>query len=146
MRTTAPTSRPWPRHSCGFRFGVTDWGDWQDINPPMVHGLGSACWRRCMTSANSIWDTAGRPLTSCIVERDVRTRDAVRADVERAVEAEQRAVDLAVLRAIRGSHITSQSMLRSCVGLQRDVVNAVSRGCCTLGMPRRQFNASPDQT
>ena len=45
-----------------------------------------------------------------------------------------------------GSHITSQSMLRSCVGLQRDVVNAVSRGCCTLGMPRRQFNASPDQT
>ncbi len=70
------------------------------------------------------WDADGRPLTSCIIERDLRTRDAVRADADRAVAAEQRAVDLAVLRAIRDSHITSQSTLRSCVGLQRDVVNA----------------------
>jgi hypothetical protein len=49
----------------------------------------------------AILDRHGRPLTSCVVERDRRSQEDVEAERVAAVEADDRALDLRVLAAMR---------------------------------------------
>jgi hypothetical protein len=70
-------------------------------------------------------DRHGDPLTSCIIERDRRTREDRDSERVQAVEAEHQEADLAVLKAMRDYRdATSISLLRPYVGLRTDVVTA----------------------
>ncbi len=85
----------------------------------------------------------GEPVTSCVIERDRRTREDRETEQARAAESEQRATDRVVLQAIatRPEAATSQDRIRLLVGLRRDPVYAalarlLARGW--LAPPARQ--------
>lgn len=74
-------------------------------------------------------DRRGDPVTSCIIERDGRSRDDREAERAAAVESSLNAIDLIVLRAMRDHpEATSIKRLRPYVGLGWDAVSdAVAR-------------------
>ena len=74
-------------------------------------------------------DTHGEPVTSCIIERDRRTREDREAEHQQAVNAEHRKVDQTVLKAmVDFPAATSIARLRPYVGLRTGVVtDAVGR-------------------
>jgi hypothetical protein len=72
----------------------------------------------------------GQPVTSCIIERDPRTRDERKAEQERASQAEVQAQDERTLRLIaeRPELATSKSTLRAALGgRNQTVIDSVSR-------------------
>ncbi len=75
----------------------------------------------------------GDPITSCVIERDRRTREDREAERVAAVDASQRELDLLVLRAMRDyPAATSISSLRPYVSQQMEAVRgAVARILCT---------------
>ena len=74
-------------------------------------------------------DAYGQPVTSCVIERDPRSRDNVEAERQQAVEVEHHDTDLKVLRAMQDyPAATSMGRLRAYVGLRTGVVSdAVGR-------------------
>ena len=75
-------------------------------------------------------DRWGQPVTSCIIERDLRTREDRDAEHARATEAAHRDLDGRVLRAIleHPEAATSQDRLRVLLAMRKTVVaDAVSR-------------------
>jgi AAA domain len=71
----------------------------------------------------------GEPVTSCVIERDRRTREDREAEQAHAADTAHRATDLAVLRAIRDyPDATNSRRLRTYLNLRYDAVqDAVSR-------------------
>jgi hypothetical protein len=71
-------------------------------------------------------DTRGEPLTSCVIERDPRTKSEREADEEAAATADTRALDTKVLKVISEHQdiATSQERIRYTVGAKRDDVYA----------------------
>jgi hypothetical protein len=69
-------------------------------------------------------DQHGRPITSCIMERDPRTREDLEAGRVEAVESEARALDLRTLRTIaeRPDVATSQDNIRMLLGIRKTLV------------------------
>jgi RecA-family ATPase len=66
------------------------------------------------------------PVTSCVIERDRRTREDREAEEAQARDAEYLATDLQVLRllAAQPNLATAQNRLRMALGLKRDLVYA----------------------
>jgi hypothetical protein len=70
-------------------------------------------------------DRRGRPVTSCIIERDRRSKEDVAAERARAEEAVDQATDLHVLKVMHTNpNATSNSKLRPYTGLRSDAVGA----------------------
>jgi len=71
-------------------------------------------------------DERGEPATSCVIERDARTREERRMEAEIAADAAARDLDLRPLKAIadRPEVATSQEGIRIIVGAQRNAVSA----------------------
>ncbi len=73
-------------------------------------------------------DGSGDPLTSCVIERDPRSREDREAAEAAETQAENEALDRSVLEAVRDNAPTSQNAVRELVGLGRDkVYPAVAR-------------------
>jgi RecA-family ATPase len=95
-------------------------------------------------------DRYGRPLTSCIVERDFRTSADRAAERSQAAEVANREADLAVLKAMRDyPAATSISRLRPYVGLRTEAVSAsiariLRAGWAVEGRRGQPFAVTPD--
>jgi hypothetical protein len=87
--------------------------------PPPLHLV-----RRVVTLAGT--DRYGRPLTSCVIEGDARSHAERDAERRAAVEADERAFDLDVLKAIteRPDLATSADKLRPLLGVAKPRVTA----------------------
>ena len=73
-------------------------------------------------------DGAGDPLTSCVIERDPRSREDREAAAAAEAQAENEALDRKVLETVRDHAPTSQGAIRELVGCGRDKVHpAVAR-------------------
>jgi hypothetical protein len=73
-------------------------------------------------------DRHGQTITSCIIERDLRSREDRDAERSTALSAANAETDLLVLRAMTNPTATSVSRLRACVGLRTGIVSdAVAR-------------------
>lgn len=97
----------------------------RDIEPPAPLGL---IRRRVELPDLATDDPRDGPLTSCVIERDVRTREDLEAERARTTAAAQRATDLQVLRALHEQRPTSVDALRTCLSLRREVVrDAIAR-------------------
>lgn len=76
----------------------------------------------------SVMDRDGRPITSCIIVRDPRSREDHEAESRAAADAVRESTDVAVLKAITDALVTNQKGLREAVGLKADTVTqAVAR-------------------
>jgi hypothetical protein len=69
-------------------------------------------------------DRHGHPLTSCVVELDRRSREEREADQTSATDAEARALDVQILRAIaeRPDLATSQDRLRMLLNIRKTLI------------------------
>ena len=65
-------------------------------------------------------DQHGQPVTSCVIERDRRTREDREAETRAATARAHRAADVLVLRTLRDHAVTSKESLRAHVVLRRD--------------------------
>lgn len=75
-------------------------------------------------------DPRGQPLTSCVIERDTRSIDDLKAEAAAALELTTTDLDLKTLRVLasRPTQATSQDQLRVLLGRRRDaVVESLSR-------------------
>jgi hypothetical protein len=81
-----------------------------------------SCIRRRVSLNES--DSRGEPVTSCIIEPDLRTREEREADADSAEDAENRIVDLRVLRKIteHPQLATSLEQIRILAALKRNIV------------------------
>jgi hypothetical protein len=70
-------------------------------------------------------DPRGQPLTSCVIERDARTREEVAAEVEAKTAQSTRAGDLKALQIMtsRAGVVTSQRQLQLLLGGKREIAN-----------------------
>jgi len=71
-------------------------------------------------------DHRGRPLTSCVIERDPRTREDRAAESQAATSQAERDIDLRTLKSIieRPDLATSQDNLRRALGVRKAIVGA----------------------
>jgi AAA domain len=92
----------------------------------------------------------GEPVTSCIIERDRRTREDRDAEKSAAMADEQRVTDLQVLRFIveRPEMATSQDGLRLLTGTRKETVSdslsrLVRAGWALPGPRKKPYTATP---
>lgn len=95
-------------------------------------------------------DRYGRPVTSCVVERDPRSREDREAERAEAAATEQRAVDLRTLRAIveHPDDSTSQDRLRLRLGGRKTTVSEslsrlIQAGWIIPGKQRQPYLVTP---
>jgi hypothetical protein len=75
-----------------------------------------------------VTDNRGRPLTSCIIERDRRSREDREAELADAIARADREADLRILRLMAEHAITAQRDLRAYAGSGvRDVAASIAR-------------------
>lgn len=95
-------------------------------------------------------DRHGQPVTSCVIDRDRRTREDREAERAAEIEAETRATDLCTLRAIaeHPDMATSQERLRLVIGTRKSVVSEsitrlVRAGWIRPGRQRQPYTITP---
>jgi hypothetical protein len=97
----------------------------------------------------NLLDRWGRPVTSCLIAADPRTRQDREAEHARAAQAENDGVDLKLLRAIATlSPLTSKDQLQLAAGIRKAAVIAsvarlVARGWLEVPKQRQPFTLTP---